>query len=529
MSFPERLDLLLGAIAPRLAARRLAARVRMRVHRDALQRDISASTGGRLAGRANAKLTGPKANTAKDLVKSRAQARDLRRTNPYASGTINTIVANLVGKGIFPQARVRRPKLRDFDVDFNARAETAWDQWAERCDPARKRSWYSQQRLIMREKLVAGECLVVLSTVDDGRPIPFATEIVPSERLAMKDEAKTKGGGKIVQGVEFDAAQRIVGYWIYPNHPYEGTYASSDAKLVPADRVIHFFEEEESGQVRGLTKFMTVAGAFEGFMQWLDWLLAKERVASAYALAFVEQGGLLQTPVSSGDADDEEDDDGNPIDLHEGGMTLHLRPGEDVKGISSGVNAGAVDQLAQVFLRVIARGLDVAYETVSRDLSNVTYLSARQGENQDRRHWEPQQEDLNSDVNSIVWGQVIRAAWLDGALGMRGEFDPRYLAHEWIRPGWDWIDPSKDLTGAISAIRAGLRSPLAEIVARGGDAESVLDDIAQFKAMADERGLDWLTCLQPEKPAAAPAPAEGNDNGEAKDDSAQGAGKDAAA
>jgi len=235
------------------------------------------------------------------------------------------------------------------------------------------------------------------------------------------------------------------------------------------------------------------------------------------ALAFVQQGGLLQTPVSTGDTSDEEDEAGNPIDYYEGGMTLNLNQGEDVKPITSGVNAAAVDQLAQVFLRVVARGLDVAYETVSRDLSNVTYLSARQGENQDRRHWEPQQEDLNNNVNSVIWRQVMRAAFAQGLLGLKGALEPRYLAHEWIRPGWDWIDPSKDLTGAIAAIRAGLRSPLQEITARGGDAETVLNDIAMFRDMAAERGLDWLTVLMPETPVPPePEPAEGKDDGEEK-------------
>ena len=153
---------------------------------------------------------------------------------------------------------MRRQKLRTYDDVFNVKAEDAWDLWAEKCDPAMKRSWYEYQRLIMREKLVGGEVILVASTPADGRPIPFAVEVLQSERLAMKDES-SRDGGKIVQGVQFDASQKITAYWLYPNHPYDGTLVSGDARPIPAERVIHFFEEEEAGQVRGLTKFLTVA------------------------------------------------------------------------------------------------------------------------------------------------------------------------------------------------------------------------------------------------------------------------------
>lgn len=538
MSIGTAIDRALLPVFPGWARRRMMARAHAGFLQRALKtRGIEGGPVNRTSGRARHPKDGPKTKTLRDLEATRAQARDLYRYNPYARGVVNTIVSNLISCGIKPQARVVLPKKQEPDERFNDAAEEVWKTWADGCDPSGKEHYYEQQSMLERELFVAGEALLVFSDPKDDRKYPLATEVIPSERLCLKDQWDRKGpaqGGKIVQGVQFTADGRIEGYWVYPNHPWDSIYGVNKETLIPADRVIHFYDPLEPGAVRGLTRFLCVAGAFEGFMQWLDWLLTKERVSSAFALAIIENAGMgLQSPIKTGEEEDLTDDNLNEIDYLEGGIVAHLKAGEDIKGVQSGVQASAVDLLSQVFLRVIARGLDVSYEVVARDLSKVTYLSARQGENQDRRHWEPQQERLNRSVNKRVWDQVLGMGYVQGALPVRGPFLPRHKEVEFVRPGWDWIDPSKDIEGDISAINAGLRSPLETIVKRGGDPYRVLRDCAQFQAWVKELGLE-LTLFQPPK-AAAPEPAEKPEaekpeveNGEDETESPNGESADAA-
>jgi lambda family phage portal protein len=422
------------------------------------------------------------------------------------------------------------PKKFEPDEKMNDALEENWKVWSDGCDPAGKAHFYELQSLLMREYFVAGEALLVFSEATDERKIPLTAEVIPSERLSMKDNTTISGkvlpGNKIIQGIEYDSNSAIAAYYIYPNHPWDSVYGSDKEVRVDAKRVIHFFDPLEPGSVRGLTRFLCVAGALEGFMQWLDFLLTKERIAGAFALAFLQNLGLgLNSPVSTGDATDEEDESGNKIDILEGGIIAHLNAGEDIKGVQSGVQGAQVDPLSRVFLRVVARGLDVSYETVARDLSNVTYLSARQGENQDRRHWEPQQERMNRRVNTPVWREVQKTAHMKGMLPVRGELLPRHMEVDFVRPGWPWIDPSKDIQGDILAIGAGLQSPLETVISKGGDPYKVLRDIEQFKKYMKEMKLeDSLTLFQPKpEPVAAAKPAaekpeenNGNENKEAK-------------
>lgn len=501
MNIGSLIDRAILPVLPGWARKRMMARLHAGVLQKALSmRGLEGSAPHRTSGRSTHPKTGPETHTRKDLVATRAQARDLYRYNPYARGVVNTIVSNLIFLGIMPQARVVRPKLTTPDETFNDAAEEAWKWWTDGCDPSGKEHYYEQQAMLERELFVPGESLLVFSTPKDDRKFPLATEVIQSERLSMRDEQpRDKTKDKIVQGVQINPDGVITGYWVYPNHPFDSVYGSNQDYLIPAERVIHFYDKLEPGSQRGLTRFLCVAGAFEGFMQWLDWLLTKERVSSAFALMILQNAAQLYSPAQTGEATDLKDENENEIDYIEGGMIAHLKPGEDVKGVQSGVLGASVDLLSTVFLRVIARGLDVSYEVVSRDLSHVTYLSARQGEHQDRRHWEPQQEHFNRVVNKRVWNQFLEMAFLKGALRVRA-LEPRHHEVEFVRPGWPWIDPLKDVKGDTMAIDAGLQSPIDTVIRKGGDPRKVLRDKAQWLKWHTEMGLDPPVLA--EKPAA---------------------------
>lgn len=494
MNVGQSLDRALAIVAPVWARRRMSARAQIQL----FKRAYEASRPGRLSGRA----IHPRRNVIEEgrqnLDNYRAQARELYRRNPYASGAVNSIVANLIGTGIRPKPAVLQPRLLSPDERFNDSAEDAWKRWSDAADLTGKQSFYSLQALVLRERLVAGECLILIQRPTDGREVPLALDVISSERLADKDEER-KDGSRIIQGVEFNSGGSIVAYWIHSNDAWSWL-KSSKVERVPSERVIHIFDQLEPGQVRGMTRFVSTAGTFEALAQYLDFELTKARVASAFAIMVTQESGTIQFP-KSGELQPERDDEGNPIEYLEGGMVFHGRPGEGIQGVSPTITTSAFDPFVALMLRGVARGLDVSYELVTRDLSKVTYLSARQGENQDRRHWEPQQEAINRQLNYPVWRQFLELAILAGAVPGSLEKFERYSAVEFVRPGWDWIDPLKEVEADEKAIQAGLRSPIEVIRRRGGDPWKVLEELEQFKSWATEKGLE-LSIFQPRVPGA---------------------------
>lgn len=490
-------DRAIAPFAPGWARRRIAARAHMHL----LLRAHEAGVFDRLSPHRMVSRRGPVEDSRVNLEKMRAQARELYRRNPYGRGIVNSVVANLIGCGIRPQARVLMPRKLTPDESINDQIESEWKRWARGCDPQGTKSYYVLQAEVERELLVAGECLLRIGTPTDSRRLPLSLELISSERLSLKEDPKLQGGGKVVQGVEFDARGTIVAYHVHRAHPSDSTLVLGvDIERIQAAEVIHLFEQLEPDQVRGMTKFATIAGTIEAYMQWLDFVLTKERVVSAFAVMIKQSIHDINWP-GTGDEADKTDSADNDLANLEGGMIWRGNPGESIEGVSSTAQPAAVDQLSVVFLRQIARGWDVSYELLSRDLSRVTYLSARQGENQDRRHWEPQQEVLNGRMNEPIWREFIRRAAAFGLLRLNAD-DERFMAVEFVRDGWDWIDPSKDVKGDIDAISAGLVSPQAAIIKRGGDPWETLNQIAQFKDWAESLGLMNLTIFQPPKAAA---------------------------
>ena len=505
----EALDALIEPFSPAWAYRRRHFRASME-----LVRPRSISSGSRIDPKRRWSQMGPVSRTQNQYKERRAQARELYRENPYARGAINAIVANLVCKGIHPQPRVLRPKKRDLDEPINDRLRAVWDRWARKCDVQGQTSYYALQRRAVREWYVTGEVILHLPTPrrDDPRELPLAVDLIPSERLALEVDNRDRRRARVVQGVEVDAVGTPLAYWIYPQHPDESDFRlnkQNQPRRVPASEIIHLYDPTEPGQVRGETKLLSVSRTFEAMEQWLDFVLTKERVAASWvAMLRKEFGGATFRGLHDADVS-ETDDDGNQEDLIEGGTLLHGRPGEDIKSVSSGVIASQVDHLASLFLRQIARGLDVSYELISGDMSKVTYLSARQGQIQNVRIWEPQQEEFNV-INESVWERFVDQADRAGLLGAQASDERLRSMKEdvlWAPPGWDWVDPSKDTEAATLAIQAGLESSQKLVAKRGGDAIKILEDNAQHKKWSEDMGLGLSIYKEEPEPPAPPAPA----------------------
>ena len=65
----------------------------------------------------------------------------------------------------------------------------------------------------------------------------------------------------------------------------------------------------------------------------------------------------------------------------------------------------------------------------------------------------------------------------------------KFADHIWQARRWQWVDPMKDINAAILAIGNGLASPQQIAMQTGRDIEDVLDDLADFMALAKSKGI----------------------------------------
>jgi lambda family phage portal protein len=413
--------------------------------------------------------------------------------------------SNLVGAGIKPQSRHPAAEVRKAVHDL-------WDAWTDEADAAGVTSFYGLQAMVAAALVQDGEAFVRIRVrrPTDGLAVPLQLQLLDAEQVDSSLHRDLPGGGYIRSGVEFDALGRRVAYHINKDRPGDPLAISITPQRVPASEVLHIFQPLVPGQVRGLSWFAPIllrAHDLDGFE---DASLMAQKIKSLFA------GFITQNP---GDEDafpgvETSDTPGIGVAQWEPGLLQVLRPGEDVTFSDPTKGGVEFDQFVKTQLRAIAAGVGVTYEQLTGDMTGVNYSSARVALIEFRRFVEQVQEQvLVHQLCRPVWQRFIRLAILAGALQAPGfVVAPRpWLSVKWVTPGFEWVDPLKDVKAEREAVDAGFKSRSEVIAARGWDPEQVDAEIAADQAREKALGIERKAATAPAMDSATTETTETDD------------------
>lgn len=465
----SRWDRFLLSVAPQYGLRRVQARATVELARRHFE---SASSGYRTSGwsRHNTDANAAAGGAALSLL--RAQARDLIRNNPWARRGIRRIKADTIGWGVRPKPIGRGA----------ARVAELWKRWAEstECDAAGRQTFYGLQGLVMRTVVESGECLVRRRRrlLSDGLAIPLQLQVLEPDHLDTgKDGIIGPGGGKIIQGVEFDAIGRRVAYWLFEEHP-GSRFATAESKRVPADGVLHVFDQERAGQVRGPSWFASVDVRLHEFDEFEDATLVKQKIAACMT-AFVKDINADPSPLAKGGKDAKT---GQPTDEMGPGLVMTLPPGRDVT-IAQPPAANDHQSFSATALRGVAAGLGVTYEDLTGDYSNVNYSSARMA-----------RIAHTGDVHDWRWNMIIPQfcapawRWMLETLVLAGE-EVEVAPAKWTPAPLPMLDPDKEGAATTKAVRAGQMTPDEMVREQGFDPDEHWSEYAASFKRLDDLGI----------------------------------------
>lgn len=417
------------------------------------------------------------ANREKDL----AMARHLYARNSWAVGAINSITGNVIGRGMRPESDIviqSRASKGQPATAQNDQVEKAFTDWARHADLSGRKSFQALQRQIYRERWIAGEVFVRRHLIEDRfvprKQIGLALEVVPGEMLSNHTD------GNVKQGVELDANNAPVAYH----------FLKSDGSLedpVDAADVLHLFKPHRPAALRGLSPMAPVANSFEALRRYLNHELTRAAISSAF-VALHKTGGAGIRGLATGDAGDRTDASGNTLlqILDGGGMLLQGGPNDSLESVSPAIQSTAFDPFVRLVLRSIATGLGISYELLARDFTQTNFSSARQANLEDRRQWEPEQQEFTDEFLLPVWEWFIDAAQLARItpfVSQRAEWPVN-----WTPQGWLWIDPVKEATALEKAIKIGVDNPIDAARRQGRDYHENIRKIAAAQAFAEEQG-----------------------------------------
>lgn len=468
------LDNAISFFSPLNGARRMRARMAIGLLDKVGSRRYDAAGHGRRVDDWKAGDTSANKETESSLSRLRARSRDLDRNNPYARRAVERIADNVVGTGI----RLTSDKAQ-------AKVKKAWAAWAEstECDFDGMLNFYGLQRLIARTVAESGEAIVRKRRTNGNEkskiPIQlqvFEPDIIDSSRnyaTLQTDNA----GGYVIQGVEFTKDGKRYGYWLWDRYPSDSVYIQQDltSKFVKAEDVIHVYNIERPGQVRGVPFGVSAFMRLKDFDDFEDAELVRQKIAACFSVFITES--IDSTPITETSKKVELTEKVEP------GSITRLSPGDQVS-FSNPPTKDGIDGYSRQVLQGIAAGYGITYEALTGDMRQVNFSSGRMG-------WIEFQRTVSSYQNNMMIPMLCANVWtwfLDGAaVGM--VYMKKDLFATWTAPRREMIDPAKEIAGMLAGVRAGFQDFGEAVTELGYDPETVLDRIEAHNKELDKRGI----------------------------------------
>lgn len=382
---------------------------------------------------------------------AKARAAGLYINTPFGNRIVEAWTSALVGKGY--QARSQHPDetiRRRLNDDFEALVGPMLAPLV---------------RALVRD----GDGFVQIFTEEGGE---LRLKLLPADQVDPSLTRELGGGARIVAGIEYDSADRVVAYHVLREAPGAPFSTFGEAVRIPAADMIHVFDLLFPGQVRGLSWLSPVLLKLRDRDEASDALLMQLKTASLIT-------GFVRDPEGgSAGFDDGASTSEINVSLEPGAMRI-LPPGADVSFSQPGQGLAQAVEFLRAQDREIAAGVGLTFEALTGDLGEANYSSARVGLLEFRRRAEMMQKNLiEAQVLRPLWRRWIDTQALAGAIPSNATALADYRNVRFIGPGWAWVDPKNEIEAEVAAIDAGLKSREEVVAGRGRD----IDDLDEERA-----------------------------------------------
>lgn len=341
-------------------------------------------------------------------------------------------------------------------------------------------------RMVIQRKRVDGGVFLVKRYIS-GDLVPFKLQILEVDELDTTFTSPHEKGNRVVGGVEYNAWNKPVGYF-FRQYSIDGFEVVNPIYLKAKD-VIFYYTKRRPSQIREMSDMAQTINRVRDMNEFMTAVSVKERILACISV-FIKRyypqsgfgGGRNSAPERHMEYKGKTITPGMIMDMNQGDEAQFLNPSGQATDASSFIKQE---------IRLIAAGQGLSYETVSRDMSESNYSSARQGSIEDELTYEEDREQLleimdeiyETFVISLVLAQLVNPVdfWQD---------KERYMGHTWIRAPKKWIDPLKEANANKIALYTGQKSWADMAAESGRDWKEVIDEMADIMEYGKEKGID---------------------------------------
>ena len=273
------------------------------------------------------------------------------------------------------------------DPEWNQRAKEWWEGWCRQPNPTNRQSFGPLAQTITRARFVDGECFLVLTRGDSGRP---RVQLFEGHQVKTPPQFAEQEGKGIIDGVMVDKNGRPQGYY-FCSRSADGL--SETFEPIAADHVIHLYKPLRPGQYRGLPMVSSVINDLHDLddLQLLEMRAAKDAA---------DITNVIKTPSGEVDPVDlrrssitatKTDSNGNTyteekLDYYQdsiGGNTLVMKQGDDIQQFRSDRPSVATSGYWKYLTEKICAGVGIPYVLVFPDsMQGTVYRGALDMANQ---------------------------------------------------------------------------------------------------------------------------------------------------
>jgi len=398
------------------------------------------------------------------------RAQDLYRNDCYAASAINGRVDNVIGGGIRPQSRVvaKRGVVTPAQAEeFNAQAERLFATWA------RLERWEDKQRQLERCNGIYGESWLLMDDNDDPqKPVTLSVQVIHPQRIQLHSVRQNAAGVSRRLGMRLNSAGQPIAAYVAKTLPNDSHAYNLDEDEVSLDSLLHCFEEQTPGQLRGIPWLAPAMGRLKDLKDFVHANLIAEQVAACTG-AFI--GGVTD-PVLLAESGRSKS---NLEDMAPGAIQ-YLGDGETITFSDPARPGTTLAPYVEWSLHGVAAALRYPYELLAKQFTN-NFSGGRLALIDGRITFKVWQTCLIERICRKVGARFVDQCVYQGALQISPiiyeQNRDHFLQHQWIPPGWPWVDPEKEVRADVAAIEAGLTTQTESLASRGRDFDETLQQI----------------------------------------------------
>lgn len=422
----------------------------------------------------NADSLGP--NAALD-VGTRQRLRDRGRyeslNNSYCRGLIRSLAYDMIGT--VPRLQLSIPGASIEDIK---RVRTRYQRWA-------MAAMLGMQFRIM-EKMVSreGNAFALLDTNENQKdPVKLCLRLVEDEQCCTPTGLRVSGN--IIDGIELDNSGRPARYWFLRNHPGENTYfaGARDYFSVEARNVLHWYERDRAGQIRGVPRIVAGLPMFGKSRRFTDATITAAEFAASIA-------GVLESTIPPQDGQAVSIEAMDRFEMVKQ-MLLTMPQGWKANQMKAEHPTTTYGDFKRENMNEAGRGAGAPLNVVSGNSSGYNYSSGRLDHLPYQRGLTVERYDFRSIVEDPIF-----LAWHEEA-SMVPDYLPDGLPPieewnwNWRYDGFDSIDQNKDATADDTRLKNGTTNYDEIYSAYGQDWQEEFEQVAREKEYAESLGLPW--------------------------------------